>query len=187
MPVGLELRLDERCVDRVRVTLLITPSDEGSALDGAALQLVSSSGEERCPRLLLPFAGRLSGPLCTTVELRATGALGEGCRVIARAWSAGGEVELVVPADPAISLRDHLRGSRLGMPEADDILLEVPSEAALAALVGHLPWLTEAASEPEVAGVLEAPPEEPTAENLKAAFGLDDDCAKWLEGLLDEV
>jgi hypothetical protein len=184
--VRLELQLDERRSDRVIVSLRISPATEApTTVDGAAVQLLSPEGEELCPRMLLPIAGTLAGPLATRVELRADRKLPQGCEILVTAWQ-GPELSTErCPADPFTNLRDHVRGSRIGLPDPDDVELDVPSEAERAAIRDRLPWITQLLRTPDATAVIEV--HEPvTPDDLQEDFGLGAEEAEWLRDLLEE-
>lgn len=186
MDVDIELRLEERCEDRVRVSFSLAPVRAGAAkVEGAEIRLVDAEGVELCPRALLPIAGRVTGPMSLMVELRTRGKLPVGARVVATAWSGRRQALATCPADPFVSLRDHLLGARIGMPEADEILLEPLAPELRARLACCLPWLDQPLRAVEVAGVLEAEVSH-SAEDLASELGLDPEQADWLADLLDE-
>lgn len=184
MDVELDIELEERREDRVRVAFRLAPGVRGARVEGAALRLVDAAGRELCPRMLLPIAGRVSAPLDFTVELRTCGVLPEGARIVAVAWSGRSQAQATCPADPSMRLRDHLTGARLGVP-AGPGLLEPVDDDLRARLERRFPWIAQPLRPPEVAGVLEAPDERGAADVVDG-LGLDDDCAAWLKDLLDE-
>lgn len=187
MNANLELQLDERLDDRVVVSVSVAPvSDDGAHVDGAVLQLVGADGTELCPRTLLPISGAVDCTVAVSVELRASGSLPEGAEVRALAWDGADQVSATCPADPYIRLRDHMRGSRLGLPEPEDVFLETPSADALERLVARVPWVAQRTRPVEAAGVIEAREPEPSAEDLVGDLNLDEDCASWLKDLLEE-
>jgi hypothetical protein len=184
--VGLELKLDGRGADRVTVSLQLSPLDEGpAALDGAALQLLAPDGEELCPRMLLPISGALTTTLTTTIELRSTRKLPMGCEVVATAWLGPDVVTERCPADPFTTLRDHVRGSRISLPDPDDVELDVAEPGELAALIARMPWIQQPLRAPEPTAVIEMQ-EEPSVADLQEDFGLEAEEAEWLKDLLDE-
>ncbi|HMV67611.1 MAG TPA: hypothetical protein PKA64_12230 [Myxococcota bacterium] len=185
MSIDLELCLVERCRDRVRVRILLTPHATcGAVVDEAAVQLVDASGEALCPRLLLPIAGRLTGHVQTSFELRSTSALAEGSQVVASVWVDGAPQQVTIPADPFTRLLDHLQGSRFPAP-IDDALLEPLSPDERVRLERVFPWVLQPLRETEPAGVLDAAPAQ-TPADLASDLGLDEEDAAWLEELLEE-
>jgi hypothetical protein len=187
MDLDLDLHLDERADDRVVVTLAVSPPCGCAALvDEATLQLVDAQGEELCPRHLLPLSGRIAGPVTLTAELRCLGAIPEGARVLASVWAGTTRLQCGCPADPYVDLRDHLKGSRLGLPPDDAVPLSELDAAGRARLEAVLPWVAQPMRRPEVDGVLEAPEPVRTTEELQAELDLDADTASWLHDLLDQ-
>lgn len=183
LALDVELVLEERGVDRVRVTLVVSPADGVVAVEGASLQLVREGGEVVCPRLLVPIRGELHSAMATTLELRGTGPLPPGCRVQAVAWCADGNVSVSCPADPFITPGEHVRGQRVLDVPADDALLTPLDASERAALNRRLPWLRPAPA--EAAGVIEVD-DGPSVDELQEDLGLDAEQAAWLKDLLDE-
>ncbi|MCB9680678.1 MAG: hypothetical protein H6733_04330 [Alphaproteobacteria bacterium] len=186
MDIELELKLEDRQTDRVVVSFFLSPTDGPASIDGAALQLVDVGGEELCPQVLLPVTGRVTGPMALSVEVRGSGPLPDGARVVAIAWCGPAQAQVSIPAQPARRLRDHLRGAVLGLPADDDVLLEPLTGEGRLRLERRFPWIAEPLRHVEGLAVLEAVDDTPTAEELKADLGIDDDCAAWLHELLGE-
>lgn len=198
MDVDLELRLEERQPDRVRVVVSLAPVGRSARVEGATLRLVDTAGVELCPRTLLPVQGRVTGPMSLLVELRTCGALPPGARVLASAWTGRRQISATCPADPHTTLRDHLVGAApalpvpgfdpadLAMPDDDEVDLAPLDADVRAALPAVLRWVDDPVRTTDVAGVLEAPEEARTAADLADALGLDAESAAWLEGLLDD-
>lgn len=184
MDVELQIELEERREDRVRVVFRLTPGGRSSRVEGAAIRLVDAGGQELCPRTLLPIAGRVAAPMSLSVELRSCGLLPEGARIEATAWSGRSQAQATCPADPYLRLRDHLRGARVGLPD-DEVEIDEVSPELMDRLERRFPWLTQPLRPAEVAGVLEAA-DERTPEEVAEGLGLDADCAAWLKDLLDE-
>ncbi len=183
MALDVELVLEERGVDRVRVTLVVSPADGAVAVEGASLQLVGESGEVVCPRMLVPIRGELHSAMATTLELRGTGPLPQGCRVVAVAWCADGHVQVTCPADPFITPGEHVRGERVLDVPAEDALLTALEPGERAVLNRRLAWLRPAVV--DAAGVIEVD-EGPTVEEIQEGLGLDAEHAAWLKDLLEE-
>lgn len=184
MGVELSLALEARGEDRVRVTLVIEPSDDGAEVDGAALQLVKD-GEELCPRVLVPVRGALRGPVATTLELRANGDLPGGCRVVATAWWGDGQTQIACPADPFVTPVEHVRGQAASATSGDELPVRGLSDGERAHLAAWLPWVDDVIVPAEVAGVIEV--DEPaTADDLAEELGLEGEDADWLRELLDD-
>jgi hypothetical protein len=187
MGVEVDLSLEERGDDRVRVIVTVAPRDpSGARVEGVAVQLVDTSDRELCPRVLLPVAGHLTGPLSMCVELRSTAPLAPGCRVVASAW-AGDDASLATcPADPVACLAQHAAGT----PDADappcdleEVMLERLSDAELAALTLRLPFLNVAHHVRADASIIDG---EASAADIISGLGLDPDAAAFLRDLLDE-
>jgi hypothetical protein len=196
--VDLELRLEERLADRVRVVVSLAPVARAARVEGATLQLVDAGGSELCPRTLLPVQGRVTGPMSLLVELRTCGALPRGARVVASAWTGRRQIAASCPADPYTTFRDHLVGAvaarpvpgftpeDLAMPDEDEVEL-LPLDPELRSMLpSALRWIDAPVRPTEVAGVLEAPEEARSAADLASDLGLDAESAAWLEGLLDD-
>ncbi len=179
----MDLHLDDRQPDRVRVTVRLEPDDAGHPVDGVALQLCSEGGECLGPRLLLPIQGRLAGPLVTRVELRSLSPIPENGRVVAVAWWGCEQVEVTCPSDRHTTLRDHVRGAHRA-PLAGRVGLERLDDDERAAFYRLAPW----AAEPRVprSPRLEPVDPEPSAEEICEELGLEGEDAEWLKDLLEE-
>jgi hypothetical protein len=186
LPIGLEIKLQERQNDRVLVSLRLAPGADGSAdIDGAALELMAPSGEEVCPRILLPIRGCLTSPVTTTIELRANMTLPPGCRVIATAWLEQEVIQATCPADPFTNLHDHVRGSRIGLPDPLDVELDVPTPQEVRALASAMPWTQQALRAAQPTTVIEMQPDR-DLDDMAQDLGLDEEGAAWLKDLMDE-
>ena len=187
MGVEVDLSLEDRGDDRVRVVVTLAPrAADGARVEGVAVQLVDKAERELCPRVLLPIAGHLAGPLSMCVELRSTAPLTPGCRVIASAW-AGDEASLATcPADPVACLAQHAAGSpEEGAPpcDLDDVVLERLTETELAALTARLPFLAVPHHVRSDATIIEG---EASAADMVSGLGLDADAEAFLRELLEE-
>jgi hypothetical protein len=185
MQVGLELHLQHRGEDRVIVGLVFEPIGVDEVLiEGAAVQLVDRDGEEICPRAIVPISGSLRGPLASQVELRTSGKLPRGCRVVATAWAGAETVEQFCPADPYVCLGTYVCGAATHSPDTSEVVLEVPDPVQRERLEKRWPWLAEVRPT-ENAGVIEVD-EGPSVDDIQANFGLGDEEAAWLRDLMGE-
>lgn len=185
--LSLLLRIEQRQPDRVRVSVLLAPTDDPVRLDGVALGLVDEDGEALSARLLLPVAGVLSQPMASTVELRAHDDIPEGSQIVGTAWTDSGEVDVSCPADPCPDLQDHMRGRRAigihltrrkgrehGLDEIE------PDERCRLARV--FAWL--APSAPCAPRVVDG--RSSIADEISDEFGLDEDTARFVRELMEE-
>ena len=191
IPFSLELHLDERCTDRVFVSVTLSPTsdDVAASIGGVSVQMFNRTGQVLGPRLLLPIAGALHQPMRSTVELRAMHGLPTGSRVVATAWWANGQLEATCPTDPWTELGTHMRGARLLTPDDDEDLEHLtPTERARIAAL--FPWVDEPMLPPEPpAAFFEPTPEDdPDAfvDGIADQYGLDEESAEWLRELMDE-
>jgi len=194
--LDVELRLEERGVDRVIVSVLLAPPDQQTTrVDGVALQLHHPDGERLGARMLLPIAGEVASPMLSTVELRALdGEIPQGSRVTGTAWRGTEQVEVAIPTDPGTAFEAHVRGlERIGLqplasrPRAYlEVLL--PDERAVVSAL--FPWVDEPMVPKPAVGELEVVDHEPDNDELVDEFadeiGLDPESAEWLKDLLDE-
>lgn len=184
--VTFELRLEERCNDRVYAAVLLAPTGSAVAIEGVSVQIFHRNGDAAGPRLLLPIAGTLTQPIVTSLELRAhDGVLPSGSVVIGNVWSADGHLQATCPTDMWTELETHVRGTRVVRVEAGGELRPLrPVERVRLAAV--FPWLAKPAVVP-FDGVLE--PEEAEDEDLDSLceeYGLCGDDAEFLKELLTE-
>jgi hypothetical protein len=187
MGVEVDLRLEDRGDDRVRVVVTVAPrAADGARVEGVAVQLLDTADRELCPRVLLPVAAHLAGPLTMCVELRSTAPLAPGCRVVASAW-AGDDASLATcPADPVAGLAQHAAGT--ADPDAppcdlEDVVLERLTDAELAVLTLRLPFLSVPHHVRSDATIIEG---EASAADVAFGLGLDADAAAFLRDLLEE-
>jgi hypothetical protein len=187
MGVEVDLSLEERGEDRVRVVVTVVPrAAEGARVEGVAVQLVDKADRELCPRVLLPVAGHLSGPLSMCVELRSTAPLAPGCRVLASAWVGDDASLATCPADPVAGLAQHAAGTAddaCPPCELDEVMLERLTDAELHALASRLPFVNATHHVRTDATIIEG---EASADDVISGLGLDDDAAAFLRDLLDE-
>lgn len=190
MPLAFQLELADRAEDRVHVTVSVVPSDEPAEVEGLAVQLVSRKGEPLSPRLLLPVAGHLAGPLMTTVELRATeGLIPTGARVQGTAWGTTFSLESACPADRWTELAAHLKGQPCAGSVTRGVALVPLDGKEREAIVERLSWLAECpwceGNEP-LEAVAEEDVEEDDFSEAVDDLGLDPEDAEFLKDLLAE-
>lgn len=187
MNLAVELHLQERSPHRVLVSVCVSPLNGPQVVDGVALQLLSEDGTELSTRTLLPISGSLGAPLVTTVELRGYGCVVPvGAVVNATLWSGHEQLVATCPADPHQRFRDWLRGDRASLGDLDDVEFSAIEGEDRARLEKALPWIAEPLRRSSAPPVLESKEDDPCADALKEDFGLDDECAEWLESLLSE-
>ncbi len=202
MPVSFDLTLLERQPDRVVVTISLCPGDDPVKLDGVAVEILNSRRERVSPRLLLPVAGTLVGPLVTQAELRAFGTIPTCSVVSGTAWSGEEVVETLCPADDHIGLEAHVRGVNAPILRSEAVLLDLlPDE--LDTLQRRFAWLQPHQREGWVRPLEpldgDAPPRpdselfEPDLEGIEGELdslcgdlGLDEECTEWLKDLMKE-
>lgn len=186
MALRFDLSLEDRHHDRVFVSVLLAPEQDGTAVEGVAVMLVGKGGELLSHQLLLPISGVLHQPMVSTVELRAIDVLPTGARVMGTAWAAGEQWEASCPADPGTHLEEHMRGRHALVPrvESEFESLTCHERTALAEV---FPWL--APCEPKPPTVVEPELETATNDEIRSFcndLGLDEDDTEWLESLLEE-
>jgi hypothetical protein len=198
LSLDFELRLEERCEDRVVVSVLLAPrGDRAVHLEGVTLHLERRDGERIGAERVLPIAGDLLHPMLSTIELRADGGdLPNGARIVGIAWDGAEQNEAQLPADPYTELEAHLRARRRICPPVDDppAELERVSHKERACLALLHPWINEPRL-PPVAGTLAVVEHDETDETNGSDHGIDDivddlgldaDSTEWLKDLLRE-
>ncbi len=186
MHLDLALSLEERRDDRVVVHLSLVPDEHNQVvIQGASVRLVGPSGEELCPRMLIPIAGALTGPLASLVELRTTATLPEGATIIANVWGPEGQVQEQCPAEPHLRLIDYAGATGSTPVALKEVDLRSPALAEWEQLHQNAPWTARPLRSPDVVGVIEAK-DEPSAEELERDLGIDPEEAEWIEQLLRE-
>lgn len=187
MALRFDLSLEDRRQDRVFVSVLLAPEQDGATVDGVAVMLVTKGGDPLSHRLLLPIAGRLIQPMVSTVELRASGDdLPSGARVVGMAWNTVEQWDASCPADPGTQLEQHMRGRNALRPDVDAGFQALACDERLA-LARVFPWLAPCELAPPK--VVEPEMETASAEELKQfcdSLDLDDEDSEWLEALLRE-
>lgn len=188
LPLTLDLRLEERESDRVRVSVCLSPDGGPQNVDGVALQLCTREGVCLGPRLLIPIGGQVVGPLTTSAELRSRTAIPDDSQVVAVAWWGSEEVEVTCPSDRGTCLEFHMRG-RKRVPLPDHAVLRRLTKGERATLTALMPWVAEPLVLPdptEIEPVDTDETAEEMADEICAELGLDEDNARWLKELLTE-
>lgn len=199
MPLSFDLTLLERQPDRVVVTISLCPGGDPVKLDGVAVEILNSRRERISPRLLLPVAGTLVGPLVTQAELRAPEGIPTCSVVSGTAWSGDEVVETLCPADDHIGLEAHVRGANVPILRSSAVLLDLLPEE-LEVLRQRFVWLEPHEHEERVRPLdADAPPApdselfEPDLQGLDdeldslcGDLGLDDECTEWIKELMKE-
>ena len=190
-----ELRLEERCADRVVVSVLLAPrGDVAVHIDGVALHLERRDGERIGTERVLPISGDLRHPMLSTLELKLDeGELPTGSRVVGIAWDGAEQNEALLPTDPYTELEVHLRARRRIRPEDEGETCELQklSYRERARLARDHPWINEPRL-PRAAPALTVVDHEEMAEpaneidDLIDDLGLDADASDWLKDLLSE-
>lgn len=186
------LELDERQADRVFVTVCLAPplDAEGGVVDvqGVALELRTRAGEALGPRLLLPVAGVLTGPITLSTEVRSRTDLPRGSRVHGLVWWEGGQVETASPTDPGTALESFARGggSALTPLDPDDLPVAL-TETEWQRLSRAFPWMRNFRRDGEHVEdrILEEQPED-LADDIADCYGLCDEDRDLLQELLGE-
>lgn len=184
-----ELRLEERCPDRVVVSVLLAPATVAPRIDGVALQMFTRTGEPLGVRMLLPISGELRQPMLSTVELKAPdGDVPTGARVVGTAWAGADQREASIPTDPFTELEVHMRARRRLGALGGTNTLEPLTSGERAVIAKDFPWVEEPRV-PVAAAELSVVESEDTTEpidDLVEHLGLDEDNAEWLKELLKE-
>ena len=192
LALDFELRLEERCPDRVVVSVLLAPrGGRPVRLEGVALHLERRDGERIGAEMVLPIAGDLRQPMLSTVELR-TGddEVPGGARVVGTAWNGAEQHEAQIPTDPSTELEGHLRGRQPLNPEGTETFVML-SAGQRQQLVAEHPWIDQPRL-PRVAGELEVVEhaemlnESEAIDKVVADLGLDEEGSAWLKDLLTE-
>lgn len=183
-----ELRLEERCSDRVVVSVLLAPASAAPRIDGVALQLFTRTGDPLGVRMLLPISGELHQAMLSTVELKVQGGIPTGTRVVCTAWCGTEQREASIPTDPFTELEVHMRARRRLGPLAGCDALEPLTSHERALIAKDFPWVEEprvpvAAAE---LSVVESEDSTDSVDHLVDDLGLDRDDADWLKDLLKD-
>lgn len=189
MGLHIDLHLDERHEERVAVTVYVSPTADTSRVEGLIVELRTGDGERLGPKLCLPVAGELTGPLSTHAVVHADRPIPKFSEVVATAWADKELTQLRVPAELSTALEAHVRGQVLslrGTPQPEAL---TPLEAAR--LEEWMPWISEPPRrqqtqlEPLLARAEHADEVDPVDE-IAADLGLDEENAEWLKELLRE-
>jgi hypothetical protein len=190
LPLSFELRLEERCANRVVVSVLLAP-DGGPAvrIEGIALHLQSRTGEPLGVQMVLPIAGDLRHPMLSTVELKLDGDIPQGSRVVGTAWQGVEQREASVPTDPFTELEAHMWARRrISLPgEGLDLEPVLPEEREL--LATDFPWINAPLLPPDTPLLTVVDSEDPadsTIDEVVDELGIDAESASWLKDLLKE-
>jgi hypothetical protein len=187
--LSLHLRLEHRQSDRIRVSVLLSPSREPVRVDGVAVELFDSDRESLSPRLLLPVSGTLCHPVASTVELRSTSGLPSGSIALATAWTDSGPIEATCPTEPCPDLHDHMRGRRTVRMSDDGVdspdwraSMEGIADGERCRLARVFRWLTP----PSACAPRILEDHSSLAQSICDDLGLDGDNAAFVQELLDE-
>ena len=192
MSLSLQLTIEQRRSDRVYV--LVELDHDGATVDinGAAVELRSQKGHLLSPRMILPIAGLLAGPLSTRIELRAQQPIPQGSTVYGVVFWGGDQTEAVIPADPCTDLQAHVTGAR-NISGYTSKTLENLSPGEEYALYQHFPWTVKEDEEDEEDDwseelLDENDPIDDLTDEVARSLGLDEEEASYLRELLtDEI
>ena len=145
LDIEVKVSLEEHREHSVIVSVLLSPKEGPTAVDGVALRLRDVRGEGLGPRVLLPIAGTLAQAMRTTVALapEADDGVPPGANVQVVAWRGEEQCEAVLPTDPMTALEMHARGTSIWPVTEPTQLLEPLSAADRARWVALYPWLDE--------------------------------------------
>jgi len=183
MALTLHLQIEQRRPDRVFVLIELEHHGKMLHVTGAAVELRSARGVLLSPRMLLPIAGDLSGPLATRVELRAQQQIPQGSKVYSVVFWDGEQTETVIPVDPCTDLEAHVRGRRniRGFAAKEMKPLNPTEEFALQQ---RFPWAIEEQEDE----ALEEPDVDEFTDEVAKSLGLDEEEVAYLKEILtDEV
>lgn len=186
LELNFEVLVEERAEDRVFVSVCLEPRGGEFHIESVALQLFSPTREAISPRMMLPIAGALSGPVLTRVELRSKGPIPVGSSVVATAWDTVEQHTATCPTDVLSEFGAHLIGSRLVTPAESDAEFRSLDDEEREALAKSLPWMR-----PETLSTVQENIQEPLedpdyADRVAEDLGLDEEAADWLKELLNE-
>lgn len=185
----LDLRVVDRELDRVQVTLRIAPSTGPAPLEGVSIELTDADGAQLSPRLQLPLSGELSTPVATVVELRThTGKpLPRDAQVLAKAWHGAEEVRHHCPAERCRGLETHVAGAAACFMLSERELAFPLDEDEARALLKRHPWIRNLRAAFQKDHGPEALPidPEPNSQQIADELGLEGEEAEWLKELLD--
>jgi hypothetical protein len=189
MALSLHLQIEQRRPDRVFVLIELVHNGATINVTGAAVELRSKRGILLSPRMILPLAGLLAGPLATRVELRSQQPIPQGSKVYGVVFWNGEQTEAVIPADPCTDLEAHVRGSRniWGFAAKDLESLE-PSEEY--ALQQRFPWAIqfEEDEDEDTAPMDSELASDDLTDEVAKSLGLDEEETAYLREILtDEV
>ena len=187
MSLSLRLTIEQRRSDRVYV--LVELDHDGATVDinGAAVELRSQKSHLLSPRMILPIAGLLAGPLSTRIELRAQQPIPQGATVYGVVFWGGDQTEAVIPADPCTDLQAHVTGAR-NISGYTSKTLENLSPEEEYALYQHFPWTVKEEEEDDWSEETldEDDPVDDLTDEVARSLGLDDEEASYLRELLTD-
>jgi hypothetical protein len=188
LDLAFELRLEERGVNRVVVSVLLAPEAAAVRIDGVALQLFTRTGEALGVRLVLPISGELRHPMLSTVELKAD-EIPVGSRVVGTAWHGPEQKDAQLPTDPFTELEMHMRARRRIVCADPDPDIERLTPEERTKVARDFPWIDEPRvpiALAELTVVENEGSEEELLDDLVDNLGLDPESSEWLKELLDE-
>ena len=182
MALTLHLVIEQRRPDRVFVLIELQQKGEPLNISGAAVELRSARGVLVSPRMILPIAGELAGPLATRVELRAQRAIPQGAKVYGVVFHDKNQTEATIPVDPCTELEAHVRG-RGNICRFAEKPLEPLTPADEYALQQAFPWAIQDDEEEEYHDTLDA---DDLSDEVAKSLGLDDEEAEFLREILTD-
>ena len=179
MALTLHIVIEQRRPDRVFVLIELQHKGEPLNISGAAVELRSARGTLVSPRMILPIAGHLAGPLATRVELRAQGPIPQGSKVYGVVFHDQQQTESIIPVDPCTELEAHVRG-RGSICRFAEKRLEPLTPADEYALQQAFPW---AIQDDEDDDALDA---DDLSDEVAKSLGLDAEEAEFLREILTD-
>ena len=183
MPIELHLHIEERRPDRLYALFEIDNQGEVVNITGAALELRDAQGQLLSPRMILPIAGMLTGPLATRSELRAQRNIPRGATLYGVVFCNGTHTETIIPADPCTDLEGHVRGRRVIRGHRQTELLSIPIDE-LRVLKEAFPWTVDDSTVSGEEG--EEGEEEDLTDEIIGHYDLDPEDADFLRALMTE-
>ena len=183
MALTLHLNIEQRRPDRVFVLIELRHSGQTLNVSGAAVELRSARGTLLSPRMLLPIAGDLSGPLATRVELRSQQQIPQGSKVYGVVFFDGQQTESTIPVDPCTDLEAHVRGRRSICRFAEQTL-ETLTPRDEYAIQQMFPWAVD--EEPEDDETSDEIEPDDLSDEVAKSLGLDDEEAEFLREILTD-
>jgi hypothetical protein len=184
MPLSLHLQIEQRRPDRAVVLIELQHEGDVIHVTGAAIELRSAQGILLSPRMLLPIAGDLTGPLATRVELRATQHIPHGSQVYGVVFFDGDRAETSIPVDPCTELQAHVRGMRV--ISGGETALETLDPVEEYALQQLFPWTYDDRERDEEDEEDEASEQDDVTDEVAKSLGLDEEETAFLREILTE-